>query len=86
MTSKPHRTAGGNASARGAALWLCLAASPTFALLALVTAVSGAPDMMCSMGEGASPFGGMVPMYLLMSVFHLVPWLKLMSAGFKPAG
>jgi hypothetical protein len=28
---------------------------------------------------GASPLGGMVPMYLLMSAFHLAPWLKLIS-------
>jgi hypothetical protein len=28
----------------------------------------------------------MVPMYLLMSAFHLAPWLRLISAGFKPAG
>ena len=59
--------------------WLCLAASPTFALMALVIAVSGGPDMICSMGEGASPLGGMVPMYLLMSLFHLVPWFSLVA-------
>ena len=63
--------------ARGAARWLCLAASPTFALMALMTAMSGAPDMGCSTGAGASLLGGMVPMYLLMSAFHLAPWLGL---------
>jgi hypothetical protein len=26
-----------------------------------------------------SPVGGMVPMYLLMSVFHSAPWLKLIA-------
>ena len=35
-------------------------------------------DMMCS-AHGASPLGGMVPMYALMSAFHFVPWLKLVS-------
>jgi hypothetical protein len=69
----------GNAFARGAARWLCLAASPTFALMAFATAMSGAPDMGCSMGEGASLLGGMVPMYLLMSAFHLAPWLNLIA-------
>jgi hypothetical protein len=47
--------------------------------MTLVTAISDAPDMICSMGEGASPLGGMVPMYLLMSVFHLVPWFSLVA-------
>jgi hypothetical protein len=28
----------------------------------------------------ASPLSGMVPMYVLMSAFHLAPWLKLISS------
>jgi hypothetical protein len=46
--------------------------------MALLTCVlgGGAADALCSMA-GASPFAGMVPMYLLMSAFHLAPWLKL---------
>jgi hypothetical protein len=62
----------------GAADWLSLAASPTFALMALATRVFGAeaPAMICSMSHAAA-MGGMVPMYVLMSVFHSVPWLKL---------
>jgi hypothetical protein len=65
----------------GADFWLRLAAAPTFAVMALVTAAlgGGAPDMLCSAMHSASPFGGMVPMYLLMSAFHLPPWLKLVS-------
>jgi hypothetical protein len=70
----------GNAAAIGAADWLYLAAAPTFAIMALLTGVlDGAPDMLCSAAPGASPFGGMVAMYLLMSAFHLAPWLKLFS-------
>jgi hypothetical protein len=69
---------------RGASRWLCLAASPTFALMALVTAVSGESGMNCMMGQ--SPFTGMVPMYLLMSAFHLAPWLRLASGSFRPTG
>jgi hypothetical protein len=45
--------------------------------MALATALVGAPAMLCA----ASPIGGMVPMYLLMSVFHVGPWLRLASIG-----
>jgi len=64
-------------TALGAAEWLCLAATPTFAILALLTALlgGGPMDRLCS-GSGA-PLSGMVPMYLLMSTFHAAPWLKL---------
>jgi hypothetical protein len=70
-----------NAAALGAADWLCLAAAPTFAIMALLTGVlgGGAPDMFCSAAQDASPLSGMVPMYLLMSAFHSAPWLKLIS-------
>jgi hypothetical protein len=64
----------------GIADWLSLAASPSFAIMALVTSVIGdaAPDLLCSSAH-MSPLGGMVPMYLLMSAFHLAPWLKLIA-------
>jgi hypothetical protein len=65
----------------GRGFWLRLAAAPTFAIMALVTAAlgSGTSDMLCSAMHHMSPLGGMVPMYLLMSAFHLPPWLKLVS-------
>lgn len=60
--------------------WLGLAAAPTFAVMALLTAASGGGAMgaLCS-GQGASPFSGMVLMYVLMSAFHAAPWLKLIA-------
>lgn len=69
---------GGSGTALGAADWLSLAAAPTFAAMALLTAVlgGGAMDMLCSAAP-PSPLSGMVPMYLLMSAFHCAPWLRL---------
>ena len=68
---------------RGMADWLCLAASPVFALMAVLAQGDGRADMICSAVMDASPLGGMVPMYLLMSLFHLPPWLRLISARYK---
>src|ERR1700761_6199003 len=67
----------------GAAEQLSPAGAPTLALMALLTALFGGarPGMLCSAMAGASPLGGMAPMYLLMSLFHVAPWLKLTSRG-----
>jgi hypothetical protein len=61
--------------------WLGLAAAPTFAVMALLTAGFGGErmTMICSGGSGAAPLGGMAAMYLLMSAFHAAPWLKRVS-------
>jgi hypothetical protein len=60
---------------------LHLAAAPTFAIMALLTAVDGgANDALCSAMHEASPLTGMVAMYVLMSLFHSQPWLKLISS------
>lgn len=65
----------------GADRWLSLAAAPTFAIMALLTGIHGGamPNMLCSAAQDASPLTGMVPMYLLMSAFHLAPWFRLFS-------
>lgn len=84
MTSPVSATApsgrDGVVAARHLARWLGLAATPTFAVMALLTAVlgDGAADMLCGAGQG-SLLGGMVPMYLLMSAFHSGAWLRLIA-------
>ena len=72
--------------------WLSLAAAPAFAIMALLTGLSGSGAMaMCGMDMHAAGWfslDGMVPMYLLMSVFHAPPWVRLLKAsrrGYVPA-
>ena len=73
---------------RTAADWLSLAAAPTFAFMAVLTALEGPTDMLCSAAQGASPLQGMALMYLLMSAFHSAAWLRLIASrrsGAQPA-
>lgn len=81
-------TESGRAMADGAAgrvaRRLALAAAPCFAFMAAVTtvdAVSTAPsNPICAPAGAGLPISGMTWMYLLMSLFHLPPWLRL-AAG-----
>lgn len=75
------RFEGGRAGALPAADWLRLAAAPVFAMMALLTGAFGGDQSnpLCAVAQDAMPLSGMVLMYLLMSVFHLAPWLKLLS-------
>jgi hypothetical protein len=61
--------------------WLSLGAAPTLIFMATLTAIldGGAHEVFCSAASHTSALGGMAPMYMMMSVFHLVPWLKLIS-------
>ena len=78
-SSAANKGSAGAWPARGAAGWLALAASPTFALMAWIAA-NDAPLMAgCSAGRSILPIDGMTAMYVLMSLFHLSPWLKLAS-------
>ena len=74
------RTVGGT----GLATWLGLAASPTFAAMAVLTSLGNAPMVAFCSGMSGFPLGGMVPMYLLMSVFHATPWLRLIAGRSAP--
>ena len=63
----------------GAADRLGLAATPAFALMAVLTAAhgNGASDLLCGAVHDASPLSGMTMMYGLMGLFHAPPWLRL---------
>ena len=74
------------ATSLGAAEILCLAAAPTFAAMAVATAVLGdGSTVLCGVEQRASPLSGMVAMYGLMGVFHSVPWLRMLSNRNKRA-
>jgi hypothetical protein len=77
----------GARAALGVADWLCLTAAPTFAVMAVLTAVCGGgpADILCG-ARDAPLLSGMAPMYLLMSAFHSAPWLKLVAMRRNGAG
>lgn len=68
----------GRAATLGVAEGLALAAAPTFAIMAVLTALDATPDALCG-AMHASPLSGMAPMYWLMAAFHVAPWLKLVA-------
>lgn len=55
--------------------WLRLAAAPVFAVMALISGTDAPPLSMCAAGATVLPVDGMTAMYLLMTLFHLPPWL-----------
>ena len=73
------------AAALRVADWLKLAAAPSYGLMALFTAIFGESpqDMLCMAMHHTSPLTGMIGsmawMYMLMSMFHSAPWLKLIA-------
>lgn len=58
--------------------YLALAATPTFAVMALLTVFNGQDhEAMSDTRTGLlAPFSGMTAMYLLMAFFHLGSWFK----------
>jgi hypothetical protein len=80
--SDAGRHAGGPLASLGAGAWRSLAAAPTFAVMALLTGIPGGgamAGMVCSPARELLRWDGMAAMYLLMSAFHLPPWLKLVA-------
>jgi hypothetical protein len=70
------RTPGGNTDSL-----LSFAAAPVFAIMAMFTAIhgDGMAGMLCSATHDQSMLTGMLPMYVLMSAFHLPPWFRLIT-------
>ena len=61
---------------------LSLAAAPIFATMAWVASnQSGGTPAFCSAAAETPPLNGMVAMYVLMSIVHFVPWLKLIRGA-----
>jgi len=58
---------------------LGLAATPLFGLLALVSAAGMSGLSLCNATLPLLPINDMALMYLLMSIFHASPWLRLLS-------
>ena len=82
---------GDGPAALRAADWLSLGAAPTFAFVAALTGIlgGGGHESLCSAVSHTSVLSGMAPMYMLMGVFHVAPWLKLISrwrSGARAAG
>ena len=63
-----------------AASWLTFAAAPAFAVMSVLSVMPAeAAPTTCLGGSESSFLGGMAWMYLMMSVVHLPPWLRLLA-------
>lgn len=80
--------AGRGGASLPAAEALCLAATPTFAMMAVMSVVrdGAGSDPLCTAAFGGAPIGSMAAMYLLMSLFHAPAWLRWVAARRKGAG
>jgi hypothetical protein len=68
-----------NDAAPDAAGWLGIVATPTFIGMALLSYASGADGTMNCSASAMSLWGGMVPMYALMGIFHSGAWLRRLA-------
>lgn len=72
--------------ASNAGRWIALAAAPSLAAMALISALDAPRLALCAAGRTLLPIDGMTSMYLLMSLFHLPPWLKLVTRSLTMKG
>jgi hypothetical protein len=77
-TAAKQRNAGAR-RVKDVAGWISLAGSPTFALMAWIAAADAPRTIICASASDMLPNNGMAWMYLLMSLFHVAPWLRLAS-------
>jgi hypothetical protein len=75
-SATPRKSSAQARQSRDPVGWIGLAASPTFALMAWISAGDASQAMICSSLSDQLPITDMAWMYLLMSLFHLSPWLK----------
>jgi hypothetical protein len=75
MAAKPQNA--GAWRVHDAAGLIGLAGSPTFALMVWIAATDAPRMAICASASDMLPIHGMAWMYLLMSLFHVSPWLKL---------
>jgi hypothetical protein len=69
---------------RDASGWIGLAASPICALMAWLAPSDATHIAICSSAQAMLPVSGMAWMYLLMSLFHVSPWLRLFAGQRRP--
>jgi len=64
---------------------LSLMAAPVFAAMAVLTAFAPSDGaILCAAARGRWVLGDMAPMYLLMTLFHMPPWLRLVAVRWRP--
>jgi hypothetical protein len=80
ISAAPEKPASSPRATIATAGWLGLAVAPTCALMAWISAVGSPAMTMCSAASAFAPINDMALMYVLMSLFHLSPWLKLLSS------
>ncbi len=80
MTQIATRSMGSPQGPAGEAIaLLAYAAAPVFGVMAGLSALNASGMAICS-GAAMLPIHDMALMYLLMALFHLSPWLKLLFA------
>ncbi len=65
---------------------LRLASAPTFGGMAVVSAAQNADPAICSAASGEPVLSGMTVMYVMMSLFHLHPWLTVIPTRLAVSG
>lgn len=84
LRARPDANTGGGRLAAGAATGLSLSATPVFAAMATLALDADALPLLCATAPDGPAAHGMATMYVLMSLFHLAPWLRLLAVVGRP--